>query len=38
MGQQIYYIIREELQDFYALCSYTNESLRAPETFGLAAE
>jgi uncharacterized protein YutE (UPF0331/DUF86 family) len=36
--QEIYNIIQEELQDFYAFCSYINEIVRAPETFGLAAE
>jgi uncharacterized protein YutE (UPF0331/DUF86 family) len=36
--QEIYNIIQEELQDFYAFCSYIIEILRAPEAFGLAAE
>jgi hypothetical protein len=36
--QEIYNIIQEELQDFYAFCSYINEILKTPETFGLTAE
>jgi uncharacterized protein YutE (UPF0331/DUF86 family) len=36
--QEIYNIIQEELQDFYAFCSYIDGILRTPETFGLAAE
>jgi len=36
--QEIYNIIQEELQDFSTFCSYIEEILRAPETFGLTAE
>jgi uncharacterized protein YutE (UPF0331/DUF86 family) len=36
--KEIHNIIQEELEDFYTFCSYTNEILRAPETFGLTTE
>ena len=36
--QEIYNIIQEELQDFYASCSYINKILRDPKAFNLTAE
>jgi uncharacterized protein YutE (UPF0331/DUF86 family) len=36
--QEIYNIIQGELQDFYSFCSYINEILETPDTFGLTAE